>query len=358
MKNICDCKIKNNIIFSNTFVENNGKDYLSKSNTNCLKGILSICILIHHLYQRSNWLHDIWLGAVFQYMGYLAVSLFFFISGYGLMYSYQTKKAEYIKNFPKNRLLTFYCVCILSVVIYTLFDWICGKNFKVTDILQSLTFGNTLVKSGWYLQTIFIFYILFYFSAKYCRTNTALISMICCGTFLYIGLCLCLKLMPTWYDSIWCFAFGILWCACKKNIDYFVCRKEKNLIILGIALSFCISFILGTQEFIGLIYIRLAFKMLSAVFFSALSILLLMRLPIQNILTRNLGKISLEIYVIHGLVLELFRGKFIFINDDLFYAVMVIAVVLCLAVMLHFIVGYIYKMIKNTGANKQKVNCV
>lgn len=62
------------------------KDFLSIQNTKCLKGILAIMVLIYHLYLSLN----IDLGCfnvLFKPMGYLAVSVFFFISGFGLMSS-------------------------------------------------------------------------------------------------------------------------------------------------------------------------------------------------------------------------------------------------------------------------------
>ena len=54
-------------------------DYLSKSNTNALKGSFAIFVLCHHLYQYSGLITNTILVTIFQAMGYLSVGMFFFL---------------------------------------------------------------------------------------------------------------------------------------------------------------------------------------------------------------------------------------------------------------------------------------
>ena len=58
------------------------KDYLSKNSTIAMKSILSILIILHHISQNEN---IISLLAIFNSVGRLSVSMFLFISAYGLM---------------------------------------------------------------------------------------------------------------------------------------------------------------------------------------------------------------------------------------------------------------------------------
>ena len=79
------------IVLLNSKLTKNNEDYLSISNTNILKGISVLVVILHHisLYTNSNK----YLDFVFGQAGFLAVSIFLFVSGYGLMIQYTKKIA-------------------------------------------------------------------------------------------------------------------------------------------------------------------------------------------------------------------------------------------------------------------------
>lgn len=68
-------------------------DYFSRSTTEHLKGYLALGVLLHHLYQETNIIsHESILGFFIESCGYYCVSLFFFISGYGLLASFNKRR--------------------------------------------------------------------------------------------------------------------------------------------------------------------------------------------------------------------------------------------------------------------------
>ena len=69
------------------------KDYLSLDKALSYRGIFAITIVLYHM---SQILDKGMLFHQFTRMGYLAVSVFFFLSGYGLMLSY--KRSDKYKN--------------------------------------------------------------------------------------------------------------------------------------------------------------------------------------------------------------------------------------------------------------------
>lgn len=75
---------------------------ISSDSSKCLKGFLATCVLIHHLYQHSGLLHQTIIGGCLQAAGYLSVSCFFFLSGYGLYASYMSKGEAYISVFLRE----------------------------------------------------------------------------------------------------------------------------------------------------------------------------------------------------------------------------------------------------------------
>lgn len=70
--------------------------YFSRNVTEHLKGYLAIAVLLHHIFQKTDLIsHTSLLGFFCQSVGYYCVSMFLFISGYGLMYSYNKNRGVY-----------------------------------------------------------------------------------------------------------------------------------------------------------------------------------------------------------------------------------------------------------------------
>lgn len=64
-------------------------DYFNRNRTESLKGFLALAVLFHHLYQKTQIVeHSTFFGFFLQSLGYYCVSIFFFISGYGLLMSF------------------------------------------------------------------------------------------------------------------------------------------------------------------------------------------------------------------------------------------------------------------------------
>lgn len=53
-------------------------DYISKENTDCLKGIFAIAVVICHIYGRRPFGISFGIGAIFMALGYLSVAAFLF----------------------------------------------------------------------------------------------------------------------------------------------------------------------------------------------------------------------------------------------------------------------------------------
>ncbi|MBJ2174899.1 hypothetical protein JBL43_11670 [Aureibaculum sp. A20] len=65
------------------------KGNFTKDTATMLKGLLAVGIVLHHLSEKTN---VIFIIDYFKYLGSAIVSIFFFISGYGLLNSLLTKK--------------------------------------------------------------------------------------------------------------------------------------------------------------------------------------------------------------------------------------------------------------------------
>jgi|GEM_PF-596895 len=318
-------------------------DYLSLDNSNCLKGILAICIFLCHCWGRiclqdaslTESLFGLTVGRILTVLGYLAVALFFFLSGYGLMVQYQKKGNDYLKGFFLRRVLPLYLLCLLFIALYTVENWILYDDFNWKTIVQSLLFGGTVIRYGWYFQSILLWYIFFFLCFRFIKKDGIRLILLCVAYVLYVALCLILRLDSTWYEGCFCLIIGILWAKYKGNIDEFFASKKIYILSLCIALVLFVATLLFGNFPILPEALRIVVKAVSACVFVALVALILKILPIRNLLTRSLGKISLDLYLTHGFFLVLFQSKYVFIQNPWLYALVTLLSTLVASCLIH-----------------------
>lgn len=309
--------------------------YLSKESTNCMKGIFAIFVLWHHLYQYSGLLHDTYLGVIFQAMGYLSVGMFFFFTGYGLMFSTKYKK-NYMEDFLSKRFLPLYVFYVVLIALYALYDKLIGNSLTATtSLVKSLLFGGTIVPFGWYLQVTFLLYLLFYFIYKFIKSTKAQVFILTLCLVLYCVISHFCGLATTWYESVFCVVLGMIFSLEKEQIDAAL-NKKALLIMLSSVVLFSICFV-GYRVFpLGII-----FKIASSLFFAIVTISLAFLLQntsvVCNKFTTILGAFSLEIYVSQGFMIALRKGANFHIDNPYIF-------VLC-AIIGTFAISYVMKKI-------------
>lgn len=325
---------------------------LSLQNTTCLKGILAICIIISHIWgplvegdpSLGDGIIGNTIGRICTVLGYLSVALFLFVSGYGLCVQYKKKGAAYLNGFLLKRVLPLYIINVLLIIFYSLSSLLLSGDFSWGLVLQSFLFGGTIISKGWYLQAIIVLYLLFFVVFKFVKSNKIQIVAMIGAFFVYLTACLIMKLDSTWYEGVFCLILGIIWAKYFKQInELFSKSKWFFLSIVIVGLLFAVSFVLGNFSFLPN-PIRIAVKSISACMFTIFVVLFLRIIPINNIITRFLGKISLEIYVFHGFFLKLYRCTYIYIGNWILYIVFVFATTILLAWVIHPLFSMILKL--------------
>lgn len=324
-------------------------DYLSKNTTTCLKGFFALCILIHHISQAFITGNSLILGQLLgRSLGYFSVGMFFFFSGYGLMFSYINKKDAYIKNFPKTRILPFYIIIlILSATYWLFFTALKIYSPPAKRLIQSLFFGGTVISKGWYLQAILVFYLLFYFSFRFIKSAKAAITVFSFFIVAYCVGCFYFGLAMYWYQAASAIILGALWCANKSGIDSFLAKSRARTAILsalGIAAVSALWYV-GTLKSTGDV-LRLWLRIISILIFVT-SVILLVSLSADKPLLNNrlfalLGKYSFAIYVTQGMFLILFDSRVASIKSPVLYALCVCASTFALSVPVTVLFNKIY----------------
>lgn len=301
---------------------------LSYESTLVIKGICSVEIIIGHIGLE---LSDKLILYPFRKAGVLIVGIFFFISGYGLMQSLIHKK-NYLEHFIKKRLLIILIpvgiVCILSSVLFTILFQNEDKNIWsiIVQILSSI---------NWFIWEIIIYYVLFGILYKKFNTIDAT-KLMFLSTVCIISICYVIGMDNPWYGSNLCFPLGIF---VANNMEVFEKWNKKKgklktlVLVLLLFISIVLFYILPEHSIVG----SLLGRNLAAVCFTLLVINVLSKLQIGNKLTKFLGDISFEVYLIHPLVISCLHSSIIYIKNDLIYAWLVIA--------LSVLFGYLLKQI-------------
>lgn len=314
---------------------------VSKENTLCLKGICAVMVLVHHIYQNTA-AELGFASRILDDFGFLAVSFFFFISGFGLMSRYMQTNGEYVNGFVKNRIIPFYADYLMIAAVYALFCVFAHIRITARLALLTLTFGDTVVKYGWYVQVALLFYIVFYFSAavfkspgKVCAAGLVLVCA-------YFVACYAVKFGDWWYVSVkavFAYPLGMFFALCGERIMRILDSRKR--LTAAALMSLCLFLaVYGSYRIFPAAPEMVRFTLCSVVFPCTL-ILLTSLFDIRCAALRFLGGISYEIYVLQGLFLMLFHSDIIYIENSVLYIAASCVCILTFSVSVKFLIGKI-----------------
>lgn len=293
-------------------------DYLGVQSTNGLKGFLSLGIVFHHL---THWVTTGEEFSNFGYMGTYVVSVFFFLSGYGL-YIQNERKEDYLDNFLSKRLSRILIPFIFISSIYLIYRNINGQALTITFFVDLFKKGSTVIYNGWFVNIIILMYVFFYISFKMFSNRTISILINTILIVVYIVLAIRLEYGFWWYNSSLPFVLGLLWAKNKNSIDE-ILNKYYFIILVCITgllfISHQYSFVLKKLHIVDSVSYGFAAN-IDNIIFTIFFILMVRKIDFSNKYLLFLGKISFELYMIHGLVMSIFGKCFVTsrLNDVVF----------------------------------------
>ncbi len=320
------------------------EDYLSKENCNCLKAIFALAIVVSHLFAYRKFGLNFGIGPIITAFGYLSVSGFLFFSGYGLTVSYINKGNDYFNGYIRKRFLPVYITNVILIVLYGIFRIAIGHKLSAIQIVQSFFIGGTIVKYGWYIQMILLFYVIYLLAFKKSLISNGIIKL--SGLILlFCIVCAIFKMAQTWYESSFAFVLGAVWATNKAKIDLLF-NNIKNYIIgvVFLLVTFAICFVLGNAGILPSI-IRIPVKMVSAVLFVSLMLLLIMKIRIKFKPIEFLGNYFFEIYIFQGFIIVFFNEVLVINNILICYLVCIICSIL-VAMIMHPVMNWINQKVK------------
>lgn len=297
--------------------------FFDKSQTDVLKGISILMILIHHFTLRMIAPHFM---SPFLNVGFLGVGIFFFLSGFGLMSSY-LRKPNYLKGFFSKRISRVYIPSILANIFIGLLGIVLGQAsysfnemLSTSLLLQSIATGKVI----WYINATIIFYLYFYLALKYLKPSVAIKTMFVCAT-LYVLIFWIKGFGTWWYNTAFAFPLGALF-AYKRELVFVAIKNNFTNFILLFCFSFLVTFAISM---LGL-FNKFIFDTLSALSLVGLIVIIMYKFNFKSKFLTLVGSISYEIFLIHSPLFDFFYRAFPTKQSGSFYLLLTIIIIISL----------------------------
>lgn len=314
----------------------NFNDGLSLEQTKAFQGFLAICIMLHHIAQKTcaSWIQPqsrIVHGLdIFVDMGFLLVSVFLFFNGYGVYKSFHSKE-NYLNGYFKKRILPVILALYSTTLIFFVARLLIGEKMDAMQVILYLTSIKLCNPNTWYVIVLPFFYLFFYVSFRFIKKDGLAVAA---TTALVIGY----MLLGTrinhndfwirgewWYNCVILFPVGIIFAKFENKIIPFVQKYYWAFLIVFLAAYYPIrigSRMLGNMfgyygegwlpqnVIIMNRRITLLGHSILCTWFVMCWLLMGMKVKIGNKFLKFMGTITLEFYLIHGLFVELFGWQF------------------------------------------------
>lgn len=279
--------------------------FFDLESTNCMRGFWCLVILLVHIptaYQ--NTLQDM-VGS----FAYIGVTFFFMTSGYGLMLGINNKGIKSIEGFWFRRLPKLLLPMLLTNIVASLANFYQSGIYKPSDLINIHGFVRQLV------IFYFIFWAVFRFVPQKVSDNNK--SLIVCGAILFVSVAIYFFKISGWATESFGFIYGILLARHKDRFEAFAKHKwlAKGFAFCVLSLIFGIAYIKFKHiDFVGdyLIKILLGFAILMFI------LVLNSKISIGNPVSRFMGKISYEVYLLHNAVFVFLSALYPEMNSGVF----------------------------------------
>ncbi|MDC2648973.1 acyltransferase family protein [Bacteroides ovatus] len=311
-------------------------DYLGFDQTNAIKGVCILLVFLRHVFQyvyESSYtcssFGDHYAELIDGMIRQLLVAYFLFSSGYGIMESITKKGDAYIHNIPKRRVLNTLINFDLAVLTFIILDLAIGREISINQVIFSFFAWDDVGNSNWYIFAILFCYLAVYLSYIACKGNTAVISAMLLGLFVFYIFVMWFLKPCHWYNTIMCFPLGMFISKKKERFEYYT-QKHYLLSILVLLMAFIVTYLLHDDYSI--------FDSINAMLLCVLILLACMKVKIGNKALVWLGSSLFPLYIYQRLpMIALYE-----INNGIFVSnYVVLYISLCGVITIG--IGYLYK---------------
>ncbi len=290
-------------------------DYISRSQTDSIKGIFAIIILYSHMrgYFVSDVPYSSGYNVMLNYLGQLMVVMFLLYSGYGIMEALKRNRKKYMDTFLTHRVGKVWLMFALAVGLFMLLNAILSIKHEPIKYLTSLIAWDSIGNSNWFVFDILVLYLLTYFalliSSKWGGVKYLVLAVYALTAALVIILWQSGKGM-WWYDTILAYPTGMFYSIYKAKIEQMVRGWRWWLItfIIAALFIFCRFKLYILVDLLDNTFgymLNFAVAVFVSSIFAMLVLLLTMKIKLDNPALRWLGVNAFAIYILQRLAMIL-----------------------------------------------------
>jgi len=266
-------------------------EILNSKSTTCIKGVLCLFVMFHNLgldYKGNSSTMEL----ICEHAGGVGVGLFFFLSAFGIVRSYQKNGNRYLLKLLLVNVVKLYVVSVF-INLLTYFIFFEGA-FENRDLLLRIfnldVFNdfNRMNRHGWYISTIIGMYIIFaavYYLCSKLKTQNRFIIAGIILSLIAVGFRVGAQIADKggmYTRELPTFAIGVLYATYYEKINAIFKKYFWQIFVVSM-LGFWVGFF--TLEFISTYSAAL------------LIIVLSQRITYYSRVTHFLGKICLGVYL-------------------------------------------------------------
>ena len=299
---------------------------LSQSRSVAARGVLALLIVLHH-YSTEMALPP---TQLLYPVGAMAVGVFFFMSGYGLSYSYAHKGDDYLRHFLPKRFSKIILPFFLAILAWQV-EEICLYGIedlpnRWSMLAQGLTRG--WLPFSWYVWVALYYYIAFYLIFRFIRSpRLRWVAMLTSWGVQVALVKYGFGWDDYWYISSHLFVMGMIYQHAERNL------LRVNAYV-WMALTLVLALLVRVDWHFSEIFFDTAFALL---FICGITLV-----DVRSKVLDFLGKISYEIYLVQGMSLFALKDTAFAIGIK---AILMLAVNIALAYLLHVVVGRVGRII-------------
>ena len=303
---------------------------ITRGSADWIKLVAAIMIALHHYsqYVWTNHLSDSIIHHILcSQAGFIAVAIFFFLSGYGLMES-EKKRHLAFGAFIKRRLLKVYVPVVLATALW-LPASACLLGSDIShDIWYVLWDFND--SAMWFIEAILLMYVVFGIFIQLPYKNRTVLSMICLTVMTIVSIAICLAFIQGTFSilALPMFSIGVTASLCNDSARN-MWKVYSSIIGWGAAIIL----------FTGIWESQYAkYALLDYVFiFIFMLVFTMWSIDIRSKLSPMAGIVSFDLYLVHNKVLTIMKDGVIDMD--------IIAYCLCVAAAT-LVFHYIRKAVK------------
>ena len=222
------------------------------------------------------------------------------------------------------RIAPIWLINIILVILYATEKYLLMGGLDWSNLFKSLLWSGNMVDNGWYLQTIVLFYFLFYLAMKKGSNDKQVALITTLGIIFYLIISIRTEMPKHWYVSSLAFASGLFFAILKSQFDQFSVSRYRTVMVMAIT-SFTLLFIYQFvhPEGIGIISkLNLLASLTYGVAFVGVVVVVMMKFYISGNIVKELSPYYLEIYTIQGFIFNMLRNEKWSISNDWTFAIL------------------------------------